>query len=563
MPTRAWTDASCSTDVPRTNLRWLLAWALGFAAACSAESATTNADVVLSVDFDQRSHRVGKLIGWNIGAGSRYSPPDGPRHPEWRTETTREALRRLSEIRPANGDRPVVRFSGLQIDGAAGLNGYHFFDFADPASEPMASDNVAPFEYMAMLDEIDADPLIMLNFGSGTAQEASTYARHLVGVDAADPFVAARAFWGREEPWPVTFYEIGNEIYEPFNTGYSGSGAHSYANPDAANGGDPPWFGKPASSAQDYADRALEYVDRVLEAQPDAKFYIPLTQSTWTGWGGPEQSLPALAPLLERPEVVGVVVHQYIIDDGQSAHGWEKAEDAWLLSSGDFYRPLFVNLRAMLDSLARETPLEIAVTEYLGAALDSMGRLYAADLSVADVFLLYADVGVNLSIEHLTLAENPSADLIVRDWHKPFFTTAGALMNRPAFEITKLLAEHLWHHVVPVVPRELPTARQTLGDSGYDYELVRSVAFVSDDGESGSVILLNRDLEREQAVQIVVGGGDQVTSARGVAPQDLWIDTLEVAGEVQSIPFEQSGTRVRLTLPPHSLTAVAIERSTR
>ncbi len=83
----------------------------------------TSADVVLSVDFDQRSHRVGKLIGWNVGAGSRYSPPGGPRHPEWRAPETTESLRRLSEVRPANGDRPVVRFGGLQIDGALGFDG--------------------------------------------------------------------------------------------------------------------------------------------------------------------------------------------------------------------------------------------------------------------------------------------------------------------------------------------------------------------------------------------------------------------------------------------------------
>jgi hypothetical protein len=90
---------------------------------------------------------------------------------------------------------------------------------------------------------------------------------------------------------------------------------------------------------------------------------------------------------------------------------------------------------------------------------------------------------------------------------------------------------------------------------------VRSVAFVSDDGESGSVILLNRDLEQERTVEIVVGGGDSVASARGIAPHDVWIDTLEVAGEVKAIPFEQAGSRVRLTLPPHSLTALAVERT--
>lgn len=118
------------------------------------------------------------------GAGSRYSPPDGPLHPEWRTPETTESLRRL---------------------------------------------------------------------------------------------------------------EIGNEIYESFNTGYSDESLNGYANPEARNGGDPPWFGKPASSAKDYADRAIEYIDRVL------------------------------ATLLERSAVAGVVVHQYIIDDGQTAHGWDSA----------------------------------------------------------------------------------------------------------------------------------------------------------------------------------------------------------------------------------------------
>jgi len=535
--------------------------ALALVGACTTDSGGSGAEVVLTVDLDQRRHRVGKLIGWNIGAGSRYSPEDGSRHPEWRTEETTESLRRLSEIRPANGDQPIVRFSGLQIDGAVGLDGYHFFDFADPGSEVMPDDNVAPFEYMAMINEIGADPLIMLNFGSGTSDEAANYAQHLVGTDEGDPFVAARAFWGREEPWPVTFYEIANEIYEFFNTGYLDDGTFSFANPESANGGDPPWFGKPGSSAQNYTDRALEYVDRVLEIQSDARFYIPLTQSTWTGWGGPEQSLPVLAPLLERPEVVGVVVHQYIIDDGQNGHGWEKAEDAWLLSSGDFYRPLFVELRTMLDALDRDEPLEITVTEYLGSALDPMGSLYAADLAVADMFLLYADVGVDLAIEHLTLAENPATNPIVRGWHKPFFTAQGALMNRPAFEITRLLADHLWHHVAAIAPVQVPTDQQTLGDSGYEYDVVRSLAFVSDDGKSGSVILLNRDLERERLTEIMLGDGDVVATVQAIAPQDVWIDTLEVAGEVTFVFFEQKGASVRLTLPPHSLVAMAIDRS--
>lgn len=75
------------------------------------------------------------------------------------------------------------------------------------------------------------------------------------------------------------------------------------------------------------------------------------------------------------------------------------------------------------------------------------------------------------------------------------------------------------------------------------------------------MILLNRDLEEERAVEIAVRDGDTVTSALGVAPQDIWVDTLKVAGEVKAISFEQVGARVRLTLPAHSLTAIAFERT--
>ena len=181
-----------------------------------------------------------------------------------------------------------MRFSGLQIDGAVGLDGYHFFDHADPASAPEPKDNVAPFETMAMIEEFDGEPLIMLNFGSGTAQEAADYATHLVGTDGTDPFVrAARKFWGRDAPWPITHYEIGNEVYENFNTGFLSAGPFSYSNAAAKNGGDPAWHGKPSSTAENYGARAREYLDAVLAVQPTARFYIPLTQSTLGRLGRP------------------------------------------------------------------------------------------------------------------------------------------------------------------------------------------------------------------------------------------------------------------------------------
>jgi hypothetical protein len=542
----------------------LLSVALVLAAGCGTDEASfgiSAPSVVLDVDLDARRHRVGRLIGWNIGAGTRYSPPDGRRHPEWRSPEIAEMVRRLSLVRAANRDRPIVRFSGLQIDGALGGDGYHFFDFADPSSEVSADDNVAPFEYMAIIDEIDAEPLIMLNFGSGTSAEAARYARHLTGNESTDPMVAARIFWGRDAPWAVSHYEIGNEIYEPFNTGFLGDGLYSYANPNALDGGDPLWYGRPASDVDDYTERAIEYVEAVLEVQPDARFYIPLTQSTWDGWGGPSASLPALAPLLELPAVAGVVVHQYVADDGRTGYGWEPAQDAWLLSSADFYRPLFRELATMLDSLSREEPLELTVTEYFGAAQDRMGRTFAADLSIADLLMLYADAEVDLALEHMTLAEDPGSNPIVQEAHKPFFVQGNVVTDRPSYTLTKLVADHLWQYVATVNETLMPTARQPLASGGYEYDLVSALALVSDDDSEGSVLLLNRDLTQEHVVELTVRSHDRVTEARGVVPDDVWIETLQVPGETVPTTFEQQGARVRVVLPPHSFAAIAIERS--
>ena len=247
---------------------------------------------------------VGTLIGWNIGQGTLYGPAGDPLHPEWRTPEHVQAFARLREIRPREGARPHVRFSGLQIDGTIGGDGYHFFQFADPAHIPAATDNMAPFQYMAIVDEIDASPLATLNFGSGTAQEAADYVTHLVGTDANDPLVAARHHWGNLTPFAPRAHEIGNEVYGFWNTASTDTGAFSYANPAATNGGDPPWYGRPASDPADFAARALEYVEAVVAVDPDARLWVPVGQSSMEfGWGTFASTITALAPLLEHPAV--------------------------------------------------------------------------------------------------------------------------------------------------------------------------------------------------------------------------------------------------------------------
>ena len=537
------------------------------APGCSDASEPTyeGSDVVLKVHFDEPERPVGRLIGWNVGSSSHYAPEGDPRHPEWRTPNLVEAVRRLHDVRAANGDRPYVRFSGLQIDGSLGKDGYHFWDFADPSAPVSEDDNVSPVEYMAIVSEVGADPAVTLNFGSGTADEAARYVTYLTGTDDQDPLVAARAADGQTAPWPADFFEVGNEIYSSTNTGFSDTGAYSYANPDAMNGGDPPWFGRPAKKVEDFAARAEEYVAAVHAVDPQARLYIPLTQSSWDGWGGPDVALPKLKALLEMPAVAGVVVHQYTSTDGTLGYGVAYEQNAWPLASADFYRPRYEALQRALAAMGRTVPLELAITEYHTVAnvdpLNLVGPTPAAALGLADELMLFAEVGVSVAMQHMTLALGLDQDALSSSWHVPFALGGGALVNRPTYTVTKLVADHLYRELVRTEAVRMPTLRFEDIDQPFDYDLVHAASFVSADAQAASTLLLNRDLDAARVVSVVAPAGWSAASATRVAPADLWENVDDVRVTAEDAPFEQHGRELRLTLPPHSFTAVTWARA--
>ncbi|MDD5747917.1 MAG: alpha-L-arabinofuranosidase C-terminal domain-containing protein [Actinomycetota bacterium] len=67
-------------------------------------------------------------------------------------------------------------------------------------------------EYMEFVDKLGTCPYINVNFGTGTASEASCWVEYMNG--SKDTIEGARrAEYGREEPWNVPIWGIGNEMY--------------------------------------------------------------------------------------------------------------------------------------------------------------------------------------------------------------------------------------------------------------------------------------------------------------------------------------------------------------
>ena len=521
-------------------------------------------DVHAVLDFSKPGEPVGDLVGWNIGRGTSYAPEGDPLHPEWRTPVKVAAAQAFAEARPGHGRAPLMRFSGLQIDGAAGGDGYHFYRYVEPDHAPAAGDNMASFEYFALMQDADAAPIVTLNFGSGTASEAAAYVTHLNGTDANDINVAARLHWGQDQPYRQTQFEIGNESYGPWNTGYYDNAPFSYANPEASHGGDPKWYGKPSASAADYAARALEYVAAVRAVEPEARFWVPLAQASMDGWGGVEAAVQALAPLLQDPAVAGAVIHQYLVDDAKPL-GWDDPNDLFFALAGtEVFRPGFARARAALDAV--RPGLELVVTEYHVAGAFSRGQFTRGQqavvgLGVAGMLLFYAQLGVDAACQHAALEfetiDSPDRDPLLEPWYNPFRKGPDdAAAPMASYVATRFVGEHLLERAAPLEFSRQVHQDMSVGTDKISVPLVHAAAFVDPAGETGTLVALHRDLERSHTLTLDVPPGWTATAAAQWAPPAADHDTLYQPVAPEPTEYAQEGERVQVTLPPHSVVAL-------
>jgi hypothetical protein len=531
-----------------------------------ADDAIAEGEAHFVASFVDARARTGRLIGWNLGRGTYYAPERDALHPEWRTPERVEAAARLREVAARGGPAPYVRFSGLQIDGALGADGYHFWNFADPDRAPQPTDNMAVTDYATLSDEIGGELTVTLNFGSGTAAEAASYVKYLTGSDASDPLVAARMRAGRAEPYDVEVFEIGNEVYGFWNTGFNAEGAYSFANPRAENGGDPAWSGKPASDATYFAARGLEYIRAVQAVLPSARFRVPLSQATMDAWGGLDRSLQALRPLLRDPAVDAVVVHFYKVDDALMTLGLlDVNAPEFMLSGSELFRGRFDELRARLGELERARPLEVAITEYHVADAFSRGKFLLGDtaavgLGLADMLVFFAQLGTEHACQHLSLAFGDTQDLLIEPWYNPFLVRPEGLLNRPAHSVTRLFASILLPHRGTLVPVRMPRATYAFAAQSYVYDRVHATAFASADGREGTIFLLQRDLRQAARVTFDLEPGFTVAEAALWSPDRFDQDAR--SSELIALPARsrQNGKRVEVVVPPHSVLALRLRR---
>jgi alpha-N-arabinofuranosidase len=119
---------------------------------------------------------------------------------------------------------PIYRWPGGNfVSGYNWKDGIGDRDMRPPRQNPawkgIESNDVGIHEFMDLMAIIGAEPYVSLNTGLGTAQEAADEVEYCVG-SADTPMGRLRAANGHPDPFPVTWWAVGNEMFGQWQLGH-------------------------------------------------------------------------------------------------------------------------------------------------------------------------------------------------------------------------------------------------------------------------------------------------------------------------------------------------------
>jgi alpha-N-arabinofuranosidase len=116
-----------------------------------------------------------------------------------------------------------INIPNLRWPGGCFADEYHWRDGIGPRNQRpkmvntnwggVTEDNsFGTHEFLELCEMLQTEPYIAGNVGSGTVEEMAKWVEYL-NFDGVSPMTAIRAQNGREKPWKVTFWGVGNESW--------------------------------------------------------------------------------------------------------------------------------------------------------------------------------------------------------------------------------------------------------------------------------------------------------------------------------------------------------------
>jgi alpha-N-arabinofuranosidase len=391
-----------------------------------------------------------------------------------------DVIAALKEINPS-----VVRWPG-----GCFADTYHWKDGIGPQDERpsiintnwggVTEDNsFGTHEFLDFCELIGAEPYICVNVGSGTVQEASEWVEY-INSDAKSPMTKLRRKNGREKPWNVKFWAVGNEswgcggnmtpdyytdLYKRFSTYMHGRGLYR-----VASGGTDPDF---------------NWTETVLKKTQNFQNLIQ-----------------------------GYSFHYYTF-----CHGWNDKSSATQFNENDWFY-------TMKNTLIMEERLEKHITlmdEYdpqnrIGIMADEWGNWFTVEPGTNPGFLyqqntlrdavtagLYLDIFNN----HARRVKMANIAQMINVLQSMILTKDDQIVKTPTFYVFKMYKVHQDATLLPI--------NITCDDYSFDGMTLPSVSASASKDKEGRihVSLTNIDPHNDRSIEIDLRGSDNLSQTKG------------------------------------------------
>jgi alpha-L-arabinofuranosidase len=437
-----------------------------------------------------------------------------------------------------------LRMGVLRWPGGNFVSNYHWQDGigakqARPRRPELAwggeeSNRFGTDEYLAYCAELGTEPYICLNMGTGTLEEALAWVEYC--NSGKDTYWARRRREnGRDEPWRVTYWGLGNEMYGDWQVG--------------------------ALASEEYVREATRWARAIRMLDPDAKL-VSCGMNGWNEW--------------DRVVIDGMAA----LVDYHSLHIYTGSQDYWtnVLAPHQAERAIDC-ARSLLKRAAYRhklaAPPRIAYDEWNVWYRNMTGALEERyDFTDALAVATYLNIFVRncdwVRIANLAQMVNAIAPIVTTPetatvqpiWY-PVLLHAGAALETavdvhvsgPTVDAELSAGPSRWpHRVTDLGPFTLVDAAATVSADTPDTP--------SNGGGTVAVTLVNRSPEDPEQVELLVRdrslAGEAtirtVTAARSNKSSRVLPDVEAASLEEGSVAAKDG--RLAVTLPPRSFTVI-------
>ena len=432
----------------------------------------------------------------------------------------------------------AIKIPNLRWPGGCFADYYHWKDGIGPReTRPTLVNNnwggvtedngVGTHEFLELAQKLGTEPFIVGNVGSGTTREMSEWWEY-VNQPGGSPMADLRRKNGRQEPWNVRFWGIGNESW-----GCGGNMRPEY-----------------------YADELKRYAS-FLPAYGRVRPFRIVTGPNDENYGWMEVMMREAGRMID-----GVDLHHYLLTGSWAKKGqatiFTEAEWAELMQKAAGFDELITRHSAIMDRYDPRKRVWLVVGEWgtwhQGEPGSNPGFLYQQN-SLRDA--LVAAVALNIFNQHADRVKMANIAQTVNVLQAMILTQRDKLLLTPTYHVFEM---YTVHHDAVLLPIALDAGRYVYGNHS-----MPAVSATASRDAAGRIHLTLTNVDPNQARIINVSvRGQAVTSVSGrilTAGQMNAYNTFEQPNAVRPTAFDGArlaGERLTVPLPPKSVVVLEL-----